>query len=100
MSALFGFMRRFSIRLRMQGAIAIVLVLFVLVGAAGLVGGRQLMELNEEFMVHSVSEAQHVSDLRASLGQLRQLEKNMVIDYEDGVKVLAHREAWLKTAER
>ncbi len=99
MSALFGFMRRFSIRLRMQGAIAIVLLLFVLVGAAGLVGGRHLMELNEDFMGHSVAEAQHVSDLRASLGLLRQLEKNMVIDYEDGVKVLAHREAWLKTAE-
>jgi hypothetical protein len=95
-------LRRFSIRLRMQGAIAIVLVLFVLVGAAALLGGgRQLMVAQRG--LHGAlgqGEAQHVSDLRASLGHVRQHEKNMVIDYEDGVKVLAHREAWLKRSPK
>ena len=100
MGPLLSTLRQFSIRLRMHGAIGMVLVLFGLVGATGLVGGGQLLHLNEEFMGHSVAEAQHVSDLRATLGQLRQHEKNMVIDYEDGVKVLAHREAWTKTIEQ
>jgi hypothetical protein len=27
---------------------------------------------------------------------VRQLEKSMVIDYEDGVAVLKHREAWMR----
>ena len=31
------------------------------------------------------------------LGELRYHEKNMVIDYEDGVAVLKHREAWMAT---
>ena len=41
-------MRRFSIRLRMHGAIAMVLGLFALVGAIGLLGGRHLAELNTD----------------------------------------------------
>ena len=37
-------MRQFSIRLRMHGAIAMVLGLFALVGVTALLGGRQLAE--------------------------------------------------------
>ena len=87
-------MRRFSIRLRMQGAIAVVLALFALVGGAGLVGGRHLASLSEEFMVHSVHEIEGVADIRAAMAQMRLHERNMLIDYEDGVAVLAHRDKW------
>ena len=96
MNLLVGVLRRFSIRLRMQGAIAMVLALFGLVGAAALFGGRHLASLNEDFMAHSIKEIRNVSAVRSALGHVRQHEKNMVIDYEDGVKVLAHREAWMK----
>jgi len=87
-------MRRFSIRLRMQGAIALVLGLFGLVGAAGLLGGRHLADLNAEFMLHSLKEVHNVGDIRNALGEVRRHEKDMVIQYEDGVAVLKHREAW------
>ena len=49
-------MRRFPIRLRMQGAIGVVLALFALVGLTGLVGGRHLAELNTAFMHHALKE--------------------------------------------
>ena len=99
MNLLLGVLRRFSIRLRMQGAIAMVLALFTLVGAAALLGGRHMASLNDDFMAHSIKEIRNVSATRLALGHVRQHEKNMVIDYEEGVKVLKHREAWLKEIE-
>jgi len=88
-------MRRFSIRLRMQGAIAMVLVLFAMVGAIGLLGGRHLADLNTTFMHHSIKEVRNVADALHSLGEVRRHEKDMVIHYEDGVAVLKAREAWV-----
>ncbi|MFZ2987421.1 MAG: methyl-accepting chemotaxis protein [Ideonella sp.] len=90
-------MRMFKIRLRMQGAIAMVLALFALVGITGYVGGQRMADLNEGFMSHSVKEVHNTGKIREHLGWVRQHEKDMVIDYEDGVAVLAHREKW--TAE-
>jgi methyl-accepting chemotaxis protein len=89
-------MRRFSIRLRMLGAIGVVLGLFTLVGLAAMVGGRHLSSLSEEFMHHSVAELHNATELRTRLGAMRLNERNMLIDYEDGVAVLAHREQWNK----
>ncbi|MFO1325779.1 MAG: methyl-accepting chemotaxis protein [Rubrivivax sp.] len=93
-------LRFFTIRLRMLGAIAMVLALFALVGVAGVLGGLRVQKLNEQLMAQSVQELRHLKDLRTALGQVRQHEKNMVIDYEDGVQVLKHREAWLKESVR
>ncbi|MDH4393136.1 MAG: methyl-accepting chemotaxis protein [Aquabacterium sp.] len=87
-------MRRFSIRLRMHGAIAMVLTMFAAVGAIGLLSGRQLADLNSDFMHHAVKELRNVSDARYQLGEVRRHEKDMVIQYEDGVAVLKAREAW------
>ena len=92
--------RDFSIRLRMQGAILLVLGLFGLVGAIGLLGGRQLMALNHDFMHHSIKEVRNVADALHSLGEVRRHEKDMVIHYEDGVAVLKAREAWAASLAR
>jgi hypothetical protein len=81
-------MRRFSIRLRMHGAIAMVLGLFALVGAIGLLGGRHLAELNTDFMHHSIKEVRNVSDARHNLGEVRRHEKDMVI-HMNGVVLVA-----------
>ena len=94
MSLILSWMRHFSIRLRMQGAIAMVLALFALVGLTGLLGGRHLADLNDEFMSHSIKEVHDVAGVRLALGQVRLHEKNMVIHYEDGVEVLKQRELW------
>ncbi|MEK8034510.1 methyl-accepting chemotaxis protein [Ideonella sp. DXS29W] len=91
-----NWMRAFSIKFRMQGAIGMVLALFALVGITGLLGGRHMAALNKGFMDHSVHEVRTVGEIRNTLGEVRQHEKNMVIDYEDGVAVLKHRELWAK----
>ncbi len=93
-------LRRFSIRTRMNGAIAIVIGLFALVAVAALLGGRSLQTLNHEFMTHSVAEMRHVAEVRTLLGQVRQHEKNMVIDYEDPARVQAHRAKWQAEIEQ
>jgi methyl-accepting chemotaxis protein len=95
-----NWMRLFSIKLRMRGAIGMVLALFALVGVTGLLGGRHMAQLNEDFMSHSVHEVTAVGAVRNALGQVRHYEKNMVIDYEDGVSVLKHREQWQAGIER
>ena len=87
-------MRGFSIRLRMHGAIVLVLALFALVGVTGLLGGRHLSALNTGFMHHSIKDARNVGEVRRWLGEVRRQEKDMVIHYEDGVAVLKAREAW------
>ena len=93
-------MRRFSIRLRMRGAIIAVLALFALVGLTGLLGGRHLAELNTAFMHHSIKELHTVGHIRHALGEVRRQEKDMVIHYEDGVAVLKAREAWAAALKR
>ena len=99
MNATIDLMRRFSIRTRMQGAIAMVLAMFALVGLVGVVGGAHIRHLNQEFMAHSIQEIEAVAALRQHMAKVRLLEKSMVIDYEDGVAVLKHREAWMREVE-
>ncbi len=94
MSISLRLMRAFSIRTRMLGAIGMVLVLFALVGATGLLGGRHLVELNADFNQHAVNELRDMGLAQQRLGELRRHEKDMVIHYEDGVAVLRSREAW------
>jgi methyl-accepting chemotaxis protein len=95
-----NWMRNFSIRLRMRGAIAMVLGLFALVGVTGLLGGRHLASLNDEIMTGAVQRVHTLGEIRSGLGEVRQHEKNMVIDYEDGVAVLKHRELWMKAIDK
>jgi methyl-accepting chemotaxis protein len=89
-------LRGYSIRVRMWGAIAMVLGLFAVVGTVGVLGGWQVRTLANEFMHHSVQEIQAMGAVRQHLAQVRLLEKQMVIDYEDGVQVRKHREVWTR----
>jgi methyl-accepting chemotaxis protein len=92
-------MRGFSIRIRMLGAIAMVLCMFGLLGAVGLLGGLRIQSLNEAFMTQSIHEIEVVGETRLHLAQVRVLEKQMVIDLEDAEKVKKHHQAWLKDIE-
>jgi methyl-accepting chemotaxis protein len=94
MASFDSLMRRFTVRTRMLGALAMVIGLLALIGAAGVAGGAHIKHLNSEFMEHSVHELESVSAIRQHLAAVRFAEKQMVIDYEDGVAVLKQREAW------
>ena len=87
-------LRQLSIRLRMWGAIAMVLALFAFVGAVGLLGGGKVKSLSDHFIDNSALEAETLDAAKAHLAKVRLLEKQMVIDYEDGAQVLKLREAW------
>ena len=87
-------MRLFTIKLRMWGAIAMVLGMFGIVAAIGTWGGLRIKSLNDDFMLHSIHEIEAVGTIRRHMAHVRLYEKQMVIDYEDGAQVLKHREAW------
>ena len=94
MEQLVGVLRRFTIRTRMIGAVGMVLGIFALVGLAAVAAGSKIGELNRSFMAHSVHEMQSAASIRQHLAAMRLAEKQMVIDYEDGVAVLKLRETW------
>ncbi len=96
MNPIFALLRAFSIRTRMRCAVAMVLAMFGVVGLVGVAGGVRIKALNEAFMSQSMRQIESLSTVRQHLAQVRTLEKNMVIDYEDGVAVLKHREAWAR----
>ncbi len=87
-------MRLFTIKLRMWGAIAMVLGMFGIVAAICTWGGLRIKSLNDDFMLHSIHEIEAVGTIRRHMAHVRLYEKQMVIDYEDGAQVLKHREAW------
>jgi methyl-accepting chemotaxis protein len=94
MKTLLTLLRSFTIRTRMLGAIAMVLGMFALIGAVGLAGGWKIKTLNDDFMAHSIHEVEAVATIRQNMAQVRLLEKQMVIDYEDADTVGKHHEAW------
>jgi methyl-accepting chemotaxis protein len=99
MNAWLLLLRGFSIKARMQSAIAIVLGTFALVGGVGVAGGSRIKSLNTDFLHHSIHGIETVSSLRQNLAQVRMLEKQMVIDYESSDAVAKHRQAWLKAVD-
>ncbi len=84
-------MRLFSIRMRMLGAIGVVLVLLLGVGGAGVWGMQNLQSISQEFVDHAFEETKALSRLRLGLADLGRFEKEMVIQYESPEQLsLAH----------
>jgi methyl-accepting chemotaxis protein len=98
MNSFLTLMRSFSIRVRMLCAIGMVLAMFAAVGAVGLLGGQHVGALGGRFAA-SLDAVDGISAARHALAQVRALEKQMVIEYEDGVAVLKQREAWTRELE-
>jgi methyl-accepting chemotaxis protein len=96
MNSLTDLLRGFTIRTRMLGAIGMVLGMFALIGVVGLAGGWKIKTLNESFMSHSIHEIEAVGTMRQHMAQVRLLEKQMVIDYEDPEAVGKHHAAWVQ----
>jgi methyl-accepting chemotaxis protein len=99
MSSLYALLRRFTIRTRMLGAVGMVIAMFAIVGGTGFVGGVQLKALSHEVAASTTSGLQLIAKLRGHLATVRTAEKQMVIDYENGVAVLQQRELWAAEVE-
>lgn len=88
-------LRTFTIRTRMNAAIALVVTLFAVVGAIGTLGGRQLQQLNKAFAATTLHHVHLLEEVHMAIRTLLPHEKQAIIDYEDGVSVLKQREAWM-----
>ncbi|PPE64877.1 methyl-accepting chemotaxis protein, partial [Caldimonas caldifontis] len=93
-------MRSFTIRVRMIGAIAVVLMLLALVGGAGLLGMFRLQSMNQAFIDNAHAKSSMVSELRQTLGQMRRYEKDMIIFYEQPARVSETHELWKQAAAK
>ena len=99
MNSILDLMRRFSIRMRMVGAILMVLVMFGLVGLAGLIGGAHIKTLNHDFMAHTVHEIKTVDAIHLAMSRIRVQELEMVIDYGNEAASAARRVEWRKAVQ-
>ena len=99
MNDLTRFLRQFSIRLRMLGAIAMVLLMFFLVGLTGGLGGARVMHLNEEFMDHTVHEIRQIASVQLALSDLRRQEMSMALDIGEAAAFREHHAVWKKAAD-
>ena len=75
-------LRAFSIRLRMVGAIAMVLFLLGMVGATGFLGLSRVQAHGDEFSGVVFRDSETLSALRQDLGNLRRYEKDVVLSVE------------------
>ncbi|WP_370680401.1 methyl-accepting chemotaxis protein [Comamonas sp. GB3 AK4-5] len=96
----FALMRMFTIRLRMLGAIAVVLLLLGMLGGAGMWGMFRIQSMSQDFRTSSYEKVQHLSQLRASLGLVRQYEKDMIIQYENPERVTKAKASWIQGLEQ
>ncbi|WP_162910411.1 methyl-accepting chemotaxis protein, partial [Azohydromonas sediminis] len=94
-------MRAYSIRTRMLGAIAVVIALLLAVGAAGGWGLARIDGASQDFVEKTYRDLETLSALSVATANVRRFEKDMVIAYEDPARVDQHFERWqaaLKTA--
>jgi methyl-accepting chemotaxis protein len=87
-------MRNFTIRLRMIGAILMVVALLVMVGGAGLFGMFRIQTLSEQVTEQNLTVNSHIASLSEQLGLLRRHEKDLIINYEKAEAITALKAKW------
>ena len=92
---IYALMRWFSIRVRMLGAIAVVLSLLALLGGAGMLGMFRIHGASQDFIAQPHAAMRLLGELRGGMGQVRQAEKDMIIHYEKPDAVRAAHQRWL-----
>ena len=94
MSTLGQWMRLFSIRLRMNGAIAMVLTLLLLVGGVGLWGLAEVTNGSARFVATTHADTVALGDLRTAMGKVRRYEKDLLINYDSAEQQAVYRPQW------
>ena len=93
-------MRNFTIRMRMLGAIAVVLVLLALVGGAGLMGLFRTERLSEDFTSVTYMATMRMGALRTAIAEVQRNEKDLVINYERPEEVARYKATWAKAQDQ
>ena len=89
--------RAFSIRQRMLGAIAVVVLLLGLVGGAGGWGMQRQAGLTESLVSEAFQGHLTLSGLRLALGDMSRFERDMVIQYESPEQLSLSNMRWEKS---
>ena len=87
-------LRQFSIRLRMIGAIVMVLTLLLTLGSVGLFGMNSMRKQSDDILQRSVNDSTELTSLVHALGEMRRHEKDMIVNYEKPDNVKALRQRW------
>ena len=69
--SVFSLMRQFTIRFRMLGAIAVVLLLLGLLGGAGMWGMFRIHAMSDAFVTHYFAQEAQIASLQVRLGTAR-----------------------------
>ena len=93
--SLLGMMRRFTIRTRMLGAIAVVIVLLGVLGGAGMLGMFRIQQMSQDFLGDAYAKSGYMAQLRMELGGIRISEREMVIQYERPEEVRKAHDQWV-----
>jgi methyl-accepting chemotaxis protein len=88
-------MRQFTIRLRMIGAILMVVALLVMVGGAGLFGMFRIQTLSADVTAQALTVNSHVASLSEQVNLLRRHEKDLIINYEKAEAITALKAKWV-----
>ncbi len=83
MTSLAVTMRQFTIKTRMRGAIAMVLVLLGMISLVAIWGGQRVVGINAEYAKHTMHELRTLGMVREQLTQLKVLERQIVIDHDN-----------------
>ena len=89
-------LRLLSIRMRLYAATVFSLVLLAVVGAMGYMALDQARSTMDELFARQVQTLTVMTEQRIYLGQLRRLEKDIIINFNNPDEVSALREAWAR----
>ena len=79
MNTLDALMRRFTIQLRMLGAIVIVVLLLLAVGGAGMGGMYRMQSLSQAFVDDAFADSIDLNELQLRMCNQRRVAKDIVI---------------------
>ncbi|HET9644817.1 MAG TPA: methyl-accepting chemotaxis protein, partial [Burkholderiaceae bacterium] len=99
MQALDDLMRRFSIQLRMNGAIAMVVALLLLVGTAAIVGTFHILQRTNAFLDGPYAQATQLIQLQKHVGDMLRYEKDVAINHENAKEAARYRDAWINAGK-
>ncbi len=88
---------RLSIRARLYFSTIFSLVLLVVLGGMGYVALDRTRATVQELFAQRVQTLTDMSDLRTTLGDLRRIEKDIIINFNNSVEVSTLRERWAAT---
>ncbi|WP_259372169.1 methyl-accepting chemotaxis protein, partial [Caldimonas mangrovi] len=91
---------RLSIRTRLYFSTVFALVLLTLIGAMGYVALGNTRVTLDELLQRQVSTMVETGKLRTSMAQVRRIEKDMIIDHNNTVKVGELKEHWKQALEQ